>query len=114
MGGMLYFNIVYLRMIGHFMGAGCRVFPDRGDGKAMFTIVHVGVHIPSFYPADLVDNTFGQGDGGAAWSVFLLGMMGFFQAYLVIRLTIHDLGQEPVDFEENIYSHAIVGGIKKA
>src|SRR5690606_40409219 len=65
------------------------------------------------YQQGLVDNGLGQGDGSSAWRIFFLGMMGFFQANLVIGLAVHDLGQKPVKFEEDIYADTVVGGVKE-
>ena len=62
----------------------------------------------TFYPAafavEIIQNTFGQGNGSAAWSIQLVYMVSFAHCYVVSRELVHDLRQIFVDGREYGYS----------
>src|SRR5690606_30697409 len=70
--------------------------------------------MPPFYPVHLVDNGLCQGNRRTTGRIFLFGMVYFFQTDLIVRLSVHYFGQEPVKLEEDINPDTVIGGIKKA
>jgi 4-hydroxy-tetrahydrodipicolinate reductase len=55
-------------------------------------------------PVEIIQNTFGQGNGSAAWSIQLVYMVSFAHCYVVSREPVHDLRQIFVDGREYGYS----------